>query len=78
MMGLLMKFENVQRFAAVIVQEGDPKNVVNAGISGEMFLLKAVELGLGGCWVSGTFKRGQVGLKPDDRRVHDDALTRDR
>ena len=63
MLGLFMKFENVQRFAAIIAHEGDPKNVVNAGISGEMFLLKAVELGLGGCWVSGTFKRGQVGIK---------------
>lgn len=63
LMGLLMKFENVQRFAAVITTDGQPKSVVNAGISGEMFLLHAVELGLGGCWVSGTYKRGQVGLR---------------
>ena len=62
MLGLLMKFENVQRFAAVIVQDAQPQSVVNAGVSGEMFLLRAVELGLGGCWVSGTFKRGQVGI----------------
>ena len=61
--GLLMKFENVQRFAAVIAADSSPQSAVNAGISGEMFLLRAVELGLGGCWVSGTFKRGQVGIK---------------
>ena len=63
LMGLFMKFENVQRFAAVIATDGEPRSIVNAGVSGEMFLLRAVELGLGGCWVSGTFKRGQVGLK---------------
>lgn len=63
MMGLLIKFENVQRFAAVITTDTQPQSVVNAGISGKMFLLRAVELGLGGCWVSGTFKRGQVGIK---------------
>lgn len=63
LMGLLMKFENVQRFAAVIVTDRDPRSEVNAGVCGEMFMLRAVELGLGGCWVSGTYKRGQVGLK---------------
>ncbi|MCE5342076.1 MAG: hypothetical protein LLF96_00610 [Eubacteriales bacterium] len=63
LMGLLMKFENVQRFAAVMTTDDKPHSVVNAGISGEMFLLHAAELGLGGCWVSGTYKHGQVGLK---------------
>lgn len=62
-MGLLIKFENVQRFAAIIVTDNHPRGMVNAGVSGEMFLLRAVELGLGGCWVSGTYKRSQVGLK---------------
>lgn len=66
MLGLLMKFENVQRFAAVIATDGEAQSVVNAGISGEMFMLRAVELGLGGVWVSGTFKRGQVGIKLKD------------
>lgn len=63
LMGLFMKFENVQRFAAIITQDASPQSLVNAGVSGELFLLHAVELGLGGCWVSGTFKRGQVGLR---------------
>ncbi len=64
--GLLMKFENVQRFAAVITQDAQAETLVNAGVSGEMFMLRAVALGLGGCWVSGTFKRGQVGIHTKD------------
>ncbi len=63
---MFVKFENVQRFAAIITKGDSPANVVNAGISGEMLMLSAVELGLGGCWVSGTYKRGQVGLKTGD------------
>ncbi len=66
MLGLMMKFENVQRFAAVMTTDKEPKSVVNAGVSGEMFLLRAVEMGLAGCWVSGTYKRGQVGIKTGD------------
>lgn len=52
--GLLMKFENVQRYAAVFAA---PDAVVNAGISGELLLLEAVRLGMAGVWVSGTYKR---------------------
>jgi nitroreductase len=63
---LFVKFENVQRFAAVIALDDTPRSAVNAGVSGEMFLLRAVELGLGGCWVSGTYKRSQVGLKVEE------------
>ena len=62
-MGLFIKFDNVQRFAAVIATDDRPQSTVNAGVSGEMFMLRAVELGLGGCWVSGTFKRSRVGIK---------------
>ena len=64
--GILMKFENVQRFAAIIATDNDPCAVVNAGISGELFLLKAVESGLAGCWVTGTYKRGLVGIRVGD------------
>ena len=63
LLGLFQKFENVQRFAAVIARDGSPQSAVDAGVSGEMFLLRAVELGLGACWVSVSFKRGQVGIK---------------
>ncbi|HNW87899.1 MAG TPA: nitroreductase family protein [Candidatus Limiplasma sp.] len=63
MLGLFQKFENVQRFAAIILTENTPRAAVNAGVCGEMFLLRAVELGMGGCWVTGTYKRGQVGIQ---------------
>lgn len=58
--GLLMKFENVQRYAAVITCQETQESDVNAGISGEMLMLKAVSMDLGGVWVAGTYKRGQV------------------
>ena len=60
--GLLMKFENVQRFAAVITTDDAAQSIVNAGISGEMLMLEAVDKGLGGCWVAGTYKRRDVGI----------------
>ena len=60
--GLLMKFENVQRFAAVLTLDDNPESIVNAGISGEMLMLDAVQKGLGGCWVAGTYKHKEVGL----------------
>ena len=69
MMGLFMKFENVQRYAAILATDDRPESTVNAGVSGELFMLRAVELGLAGCWVSGTFKRRQVsaGLRQNER-----------
>lgn len=62
-MGLLMKFENVQRFAAVIVRDDTPAAGVNAGLAGELLTLSAVADGLAGVWVAGTYKRGSVGFK---------------
>lgn len=61
--GLLMKFDNVQRFAAVFATEGNAESVINAGISGEMLMLDAVKRGLGGVWVAGTYKHKDVGIK---------------
>ena len=67
--GLLMRFENVQRFAAIIVEEETPQSIVDAGIGGEMLMLSAVALGLGGVWVMGTYKRSQLrlNLNPGER-----------
>lgn len=65
-MGLLMKFENVRRFAAIIVKGDSPAHVINAGISGEMLMLAAVNAGLGGVWVAGTYKKGQVSIPLDE------------
>ena len=71
--GLLMKFENVQRFATIIVRDDQPESLVNAGISGETFMLYATSLGLGGCWVAGTYKHGKVNL-PLEKGEHICAL----
>lgn len=60
--GILMKFENVQRYAAIITTNEDPRSLVNAGVSGEMLLLSAVADGMAGVWVSGTYKKNQTGL----------------
>lgn len=69
--GLFMKFENVQRYAAVIAKDDQAQSVVNAGVSGEMLMLYAVSLGLAGVWVAGTYKRKDVtlALSPGERIV---------
>lgn len=64
--GMLIKFENVQRYAAVIVKDEKPESMVNAGIGGEMFMLAAVQAGLGGVWVMGTYKRGKLDVKLEE------------
>lgn len=42
-------------YAAVIADEGEPLSHLHAGICGEAFVLEAVSLGLGACWL-GFFK----------------------
>ena len=50
-----------RRYAAVIADEEIPHAAIHAGISGEAFILEAVSLGLGTCWVA-AFKRGGVNV----------------
>ena len=50
-----------RRYAAVIADERIPHAAIHAGISGEAFILEAVALNLGTCWVA-AFKRGGVNL----------------
>lgn len=54
--------------AAVVTSLGEPHGRVNAGILGEAFCLEATALGLGTCWVSGTYKRKllDLPLQPDE------------
>ncbi|MDO5325409.1 MAG: nitroreductase family protein [Clostridia bacterium] len=49
------------RYAALIADESIPHAAVHAGISGEAFVLEAVSMGLGTCWVA-AFKRGGVNV----------------
>ena len=50
-----------RRYAAVIADERIPHAAIHAGISGEAFILEAVSLGVGTCWVA-AFKRGGVNV----------------
>ena len=50
-----------RRYAALIVDESIPHAAIHAGISGEAFVLEAVSMGLGTCWVA-AFKRGGVNV----------------
>lgn len=54
--------------AVLTVSLGDPLGRVHAGILGEAFCLEATALGLGTCWVSGTYRRKRLDLplKPDE------------
>ena len=47
--------------AAVIIDES-PLSRIHAGIMGESFVLEATSLGLGTCWVSGSFRRKDLHL----------------
>lgn len=51
------------KMAAVVIACGTEALCrVNAGILGEAFVLEATALGLGTCWVSGTYRRKQIRL----------------
>ena len=50
------------RYAALIMDEREPHVHIHAGISGEAFVLEAVSLGLGACWL-GTFRHGGLDVE---------------
>ena len=54
--------------AAVVASIALPEGRVNAGILGEAFCLEATAMGLGTCWVSGSYRKKQLTLplKPDE------------
>lgn len=56
------------RYAAVIADMNVPRAALHAGISGEAFVLEAVALGLGTCWLA-MFRRSAVtiDLAPGER-----------
>lgn len=53
------------RYAAIIMDEQEPLAHLHAGISGEAFVLEAVSLGLGTCWLA-SFKRSGVDIPLGD------------
>lgn len=48
--------------AVLAASIGEPRSRINAGILGEAFCLEAAAMGLGTCWVAGTYKRRQLSL----------------
>ena len=54
--------------AAVVASIALPEGRVHAGILGEAFCLEATAMGLGTCWVSGSYRKKQLTLplKPDE------------
>lgn len=56
------------RYAAIIADESQPRAQLLAGISGEAFMLEAVSLGLGTCWVGSFIRSGvKLALAPQER-----------
>ena len=56
-------------YVAFIVDTNVPHHMEHMGIGGEAFLLEAVSMGLGTCWVGGSYRRNavQVQLQPGER-----------
>lgn len=54
--------------AAVIVSASEPRAKISAGILGEALCLEAVSMGLGCCWITGTYRKKLLSLplRPDE------------
>ena len=49
--------------AAVIASSSHPLSRIHAGILGEAFVLEAIHMGLGACWVSGSYRKRMLDVK---------------
>lgn len=56
MLGML-RVSGCTTAAVVIARENDPVSTLHAGIAGEALTLEATAMGLGSCWVAGTYRR---------------------
>lgn len=56
----------VKRFAALIIDENVPASRLNAGISGEAFVLEAAANGVGTVWVAATYRKKDCPVKLKD------------
>ncbi len=50
-------FSGVQNYVGLIAKKDDPDSLEKLGYYGELWVLRATALGLGTCWVGGTFDR---------------------
>lgn len=56
------KITGCTTIAVLAASISEPRSRIHAGILGEAFCLEATALGLGTCWVAGTYKRKQLEL----------------
>lgn len=61
-------FSGVRSFFVLAGSEDDPHLFEKAGHAGERLLLEATKLGLGSCWVGGTFNRSGLQKKLAERQ----------
>lgn len=55
-------FKNARNYVACVIEPSYPDTIERAGFYAEQFVMKAVELGLGTCFVGGTFDAGAVNV----------------
>lgn len=64
-------FKNVRNYVALVGKSDDRNLLEKIGYYGEKFILEATKLGLGTCWVGGTFQRKtcKCDVKEDEKLV---------
>ncbi|MHC1786294.1 MAG: nitroreductase family protein [Christensenellales bacterium] len=65
----LEKIEYASQYAVLLRDPAVPQSLLHAGISGEALQLEMASLGLGSCWVRGTYRRRAVDVarRPGER-----------
>ena len=63
LLGRMQGFSNVSRFAGVVALDRQPVSAVHAGFDAELLGLCMQRMELGYCWVTGTYRRRETGLK---------------
>ena len=67
---LVERIQGTDQYACIIADMKQALPRTLAGISGEAFALEAAAMGLGTCWVIGTYRRGAVDVRPaENERV---------
>lgn len=56
-------FRNATNYLAPVIDPGFDRAEERAGYYAEQFVMKALDLGLGSCFISGTFSRAHVGAR---------------
>jgi len=56
-------FHNANNYLALISSSSDPNSAEKLGYYGEYLVLEATRLGLGTCWVGGTFRKDRVNIE---------------